>query len=216
MAVGIKSRCWQLSCWVTVAVLTFSPVLFVAGLAAAEGAEQASAAAGANPQVLIKTSKGPITVELFPDRAPITVENFLRYVDDRFYDDTIFHRVIAGMIIQGGGFTPELEQKPRRPPIEMESDNGLSNTRGAIAMARNRERDSAQSQYYINVADNPGFDRTVLRSGYTVFGRVVDGMRVVERIARVQTSRRGRFEDIPILPVYVDSIRRVEPLAAAP
>ena len=216
MALDMKSRCWRFRCWVAVAVLMFSPLPCVVGRGAATGAEQTSKAAGTNPHVLIRTSKGSITVELFPDRAPKTVENFLRYVDDEFYDDTIFHRVIEGMIVQGGGYTPELEKKPQRPPIEIESDNGLDNTRGTIAMARNQERDTAQSQYYINVADNPTFNRTVLRSGYTVFGRVVDGMKVVDRIARVQTSRRGAFEDIPILPVYVDSIRRVKPPAAAP
>ena len=123
----MKSWCRRFRCWVAVAVLTFSPLLCVVGRAAAEGAEQTSKAAGTHPHVLIKTSKGSITVELFPDRAPKTVENFLRYVDDQFYDDTIFHRVIEGMIVQGGGYTPELEKKPQRPPIEIESDNGLDN-----------------------------------------------------------------------------------------
>ena len=179
-------------------------------------AQKEAPSADENPHVAIKTSKGSITAELFPDRAPKTVENFLQYVDDGFYDDTIFHRVIDGVIVQGGGYTPELRQKPLRPPIEIESDNGLNNTRGSIAMARNLDKDSAQSQYYINVADNPDLDRTVLRSGYTVFGRVVEGIKVVDRIARVQTSRRGKFDDIPILPVYVESIRRVKSPAQSP
>ncbi len=212
----MTSRRWQLRYTVAAAALAFSSLPLEAQNEPARDAAQPSGAGSANPHVLIKTSKGSITVELFPDRAPKTVENFLRYVDNGFYDDTIFHRVIDGMIVQGGGYTPELEQKPLRPPIEIESDNGLGNTRGTVAMARNREQDSAQSQYYINVADNPNLDRTVLRSGYTVFGRVVAGMKVVDRVARVQTSRRGQFEDIPILPVYVDSIRRVRPSVDSP
>ena len=206
----MRPWCWRSRCWVATAVV-LSVTLSMAPRGVAGGEEQASVGVVANPHVLIKTSKGSITVELFPSRAPKTVGNFLQYVDDKFYDDTIFHRIIEGKIVQGGGFTPELAEKPQRPPIDIESDNGLHNTRGTIAMARGWHKDSAQAQFYVNVGDSPGFDRTVSRSGYTVFGRVVEGMKVADRIARVQTSRRGRFEDIPILPVFVDSIRRVQP-----
>jgi len=166
--------------------------------------------AGKRPVVEIKTSKGVIKVELFPEQAPQTVANFLKYVDDGFYDDTIFHRVINGFVIQGGGYTPELESKTTRAPVEIESDNGLKNVRGTIAMARDMGKDSATSQFYINVGDNAELDRTATQFGYTVFGRVIEGMQVVVRIARVQTSRRGMFDDIPILPVFIEAVRRVE------
>jgi len=172
-----------------------------------------SGRSGANPVVVIETSRGAITVELFPEQAPLTVANFLQYVDDGHYTDTIFHRVIAGMIIQGGGLTPEGEEKPTRKPIRLESDNGLLNVRGSIAMARSAEKDSAMAQFYINVGDNPEFDRGAQRFGYTVFGRVIEGMEVVDRISKVQTSRRANFDDIPILPVFIDKVRRA---AAAP
>jgi cyclophilin family peptidyl-prolyl cis-trans isomerase len=167
--------------------------------------------------VVIETSRGAITVELFPEQAPLTVANFLQYVDDGHYADTIFHRVIAGMIIQGGGLTPEGEEKPTRKPIRLESDNGLLNVRGSIAMARSAEKDSAMAQFYINVGDNPEFDRGAQRFGYTVFGRVTEGMAVVDRISKVQTSRRANFDDIPILPVFIDKVRRAAaPAQAAP
>ena len=165
-----------------------------------------------NPVVVIETSKGKISVELWPEDAPETVTNFLHYVDTGFYDDTIFHRVIEGMLIQGGGLTTELIRKIAGPPIKIESNNGRLNVRGTIAMARGEDPDSATSEFYINLSDNPDFDRTVKRVGYTVFGQVIDGMQTADRIGGVQTSRRGDVGDIPILPVYVETIRR----AAAP
>jgi cyclophilin family peptidyl-prolyl cis-trans isomerase len=174
-----------------------------------------SGSSGANPVVVIETSKGPITVELFPEKAPQSVANFLQYVDDGHYADTIFHRVIAGMIIQGGGLTPEGEEKPTRKPIRLESDNGLLNVRGTIAMARSAAKDSAMAQFYINVGDNPEFDRTGQHFGYTVFGRVIEGMAVVDRISKVQTSRRANFDDIPILPVFIDKVRRAAAASAS-
>jgi cyclophilin family peptidyl-prolyl cis-trans isomerase len=182
-----------------------------------EPAPVSGSSSGANPVVVIETSRGPITVELFPEQAPLTVENFLQYVDDGHYTDTIFHRVIAGMIIQGGGLTPEGEEKPTRKPIPLESDNGLLNVRGSIAMARGADKDSATAQFYINVGDNPAFDRGPQRFGYAVFGRVIEGMAVVDRISKVQTSRRGNYDDIPILPVFIDKARRAAaPAEAAP
>jgi cyclophilin family peptidyl-prolyl cis-trans isomerase len=159
---------------------------------------------------VIQTSKGDIRVELFAGQTPRTVANFLQYVESGFYSDTIFHRVIEDRLIQGGGYTPELEEKPTADPIPNEAGNGLSNVRGTLAMARGPDKDSARAQFYINVSDNTEFDRSSHSAGYTVFGRVVEGMEVVDRISRVQTSRRGPFEDIPILPVIIDSIRRSE------
>ncbi|MCS6997758.1 MAG: peptidylprolyl isomerase, partial [Casimicrobiaceae bacterium] len=143
------------------------------------------------PRVELRTSLGAITIELYPDKAPRTVENFLRYVKEGFYDGTIFHRVIPKFMIQGGGFTPDFVQKPTRPPIRNEADNGLKNATGTIAMARTSDPHSATAQFFINVADNRELDfryPTQEGWGYCVFGRVVKGMEVVERIARVKTG----------------------------
>ena len=162
------------------------------------------------PVVEIKTTKGAIKVELYSDLTPRTVENFFKYVDAKFYDDTIFHRVMRGFVIQGGGFTPELEKLPTLPPIKIESNKELPNVKGTIAMARMDDKDSASSQFFINVDDNSQLDRTARSFGYTVFGRVVEGMDVALRISNVQTSSRGPMNDVPILPVIVESVRRVE------
>jgi cyclophilin family peptidyl-prolyl cis-trans isomerase len=173
--------------------------------------EKAAAPETANPVVVLETSKGTIKVELFPDEAPKTVENFLHYVDSGFYADTVFHRVIRGFVVQGGGFTPELELKPTLPPVPIESRNGLANKRGSVAMARNLDRNSATSQFYINLSDNEQLDRSSHSFGYTVFGRVIEGMEVVDRIAGVQTSRRGEMDDVPIIPVFLDAVRLEKP-----
>jgi cyclophilin family peptidyl-prolyl cis-trans isomerase len=165
----------------------------------------------ANPVVVLETSKGAIRVELFPGEAPKTVENFLHYVDAGFYADTVFHRVIRAFVLQGGGFTPELELKPTLPPVPIESRNALVNKRGSVAMARNLDRNSATSQFYINLSDNQQLDRSAHSFGYTVFGQVIEGMEVVDRIAAVQTSRRGEMDDVPILPVFLESARRDKP-----
>ena len=166
----------------------------------------------ANPVVAVQTSKGTFTIELFREQAPRSVENFLRYVDEGFYDETIFHRVIDGVLIQGGGYTLDGDEKPGHPPIRLESSQRRKNLRGTVGMARNDATGSARAQFYVNLRDNPGFDRTGTRFGYAVFGRVIEGMNVVERISRVQTSRRGTLSDIPILPVYVKSVRRLAAL----
>lgn len=171
----------------------------------------ANETAAANPVVVIETSKGVIKVELYREEAPKTVENFLQYVDDGHYGDTIFHRVIAGLIIQGGGYTPELQEKPARKPIRLEASIGLQNVRGTIAMARTASRDSATAQFFINVGNNKEFDRSAESFGYAVFGRVMEGMEVVDLISKVQTSRRPPFDDIPILPVIIERVRRAEP-----
>jgi len=165
---------------------------------------------GANPVVIIETSLGTIRVELFADKAPETVKNFLQYVDDRFYDGLIFHRVIKDFMIQGGGFEPGMKPRKTRPPIKNESANGLSNRRGTIAMARTAEPDSATSQFYINVRDNTFLDRNQARDGigYCVFGQVIEGMEVVDKISLVKTTSRAGHRDVPEEDVLIKSIRR--------
>lgn len=171
-----------------------------------------SAVQAANPKVLMKTSQGDITIELFPDKAPITVRNFLSYVDDRFYDGTIFHRVIKGFMIQGGGLTADFKEKPSQPPIQNEATNGLKNERGTIAMARTPEIHSATCQFFINHVDNPFLnhrDNTTEGFGYAVFGRVVVGMEVVDRIASVRTGTIKGYADAPLETITILSVRRV-------
>ncbi|RMG33298.1 MAG: peptidyl-prolyl cis-trans isomerase [Gammaproteobacteria bacterium] len=160
-------------------------------------------------EVVIKTNKGDITVTLYPDKAPKTVANFLRYVDEGFYDGTIFHRVIPGFMIQGGGLTPDMQKKPTHDPIENEAKNGLKNVRGAIAMARTRAPHSATSQFFINHRDNPNLDYPSFDGwGYAVFGKVTKGMDVVDAIAAVKTTTRNGRKNVPVEPVIIESIRR--------
>lgn len=166
---------------------------------------------GGGPVVVIKTSKGDIKVQLDASRAPITVRNFLNYVDKKHYDGTIFHRVIADFMIQGGGFRPGMKElEDQFPPIRNESSNGLSNKRGTIAMARTGDPHSATDQFFINVADNSkGLDPGV-RPGYAVFGQVIGGMDVVDAIRRVRTTSVGDHDDVPVEDVVIESIRREE------
>ncbi len=159
------------------------------------------------PVVVLTTSKGVVRIELFPQHSPKTVENFMAYVDAKFYDDTVFHRVIENFVVQGGGFTPELELKPTFAEVKIETKNGLPNLRGTVAMARPWQKDSASSQFFINLKDNANLNRGARRFGYTVFGRVIEGMKFVERISAVQTSWRGPMEDVPILPVFLETVR---------
>ncbi len=159
------------------------------------------------PRVRLQTSMGDIVVELYPDKAPKTVANFLAYVKSGFYDGTIFHRVIDGFMIQGGGFTTGFEEKQTRAPIENEAGNGLQNTRGTIAMARTSDPHSATAQFFINVADNAFLNHTADTGrgwGYCVFGKVVEGMDTVDRIRKVPTGSRGSFEDVPQTPVLIN------------
>lgn len=161
------------------------------------------------PVVIIETSEGDIEVELWPDKAPITVRNFLQYVDEGFYKNTIFHRIIDGFMIQGGGMTVDMHSKPTHPPIKNEAANGLRNVTGTIAMARTSVVDSATSQFFINVADNDFLDHkndTPAGFGYAVFGKVIDGMDAVNRIKAVPTSRG----DVPVKPVIIKDIRRAQ------
>lgn len=161
-------------------------------------------------KVLIKTTAGDIVVELNAEKAPKTVENFLRYVDDHFYDGTIFHRVIDGFMIQGGGFTPDFVQKSTRSPIVLEANNGLKNDRGTIAMARTMVPNSATSQFFINVRDNASLNAKGSNDGYAVFGKVVDGMDVVDKIRAVQTGRKGPHSDVPVETIEIISASRVD------
>jgi len=166
---------------------------------------------GEKDMVTIKTSKGDIKVKLFADKSPITVKNFLQYVDDRFFDHTIFHRVIDGFMIQGGGFTKDMSQKPTRAPIKNEADNGLKNTKGTLAMARTPVVDSATAQFFINVTDNAFLDfqsRTSQGYGYCVFGEVVEGMEVVDAIKAVKTGDRNGMQNVPLEPVEILEIVR--------
>ncbi|HTU21326.1 MAG TPA: peptidylprolyl isomerase [Gemmataceae bacterium] len=158
--------------------------------------------------VVLETSLGSIKLELDADKAPVTVANFLTYVDEGFYDGTIFHRVIPTFMIQGGGFEPGLKQKQTKATIKNEAPNGLSNTRGTIAMARTSDLHSATAQFFINVGDNRGLDDR--RSPYCVFGEVVEGMDVVDKIKAVATGRRGPHDDVPTQDVVIVSARRAE------
>lgn len=172
-----------------------------------------------NPKVVISTNMGDITVELDAAKAPVTVTNFLAYVDEKFYDGTIFHRVIPRFMIQGGGFDASLRQKKTRSPIRNEAGNGLKNVRGTIAMARTMVIDSATAQFFINTVDN-GFldhrDESVQGFGYAVFGRVTAGMEVVDAISAVKTGRVGPMSDVPNQPIVITSIRRVTTAQTAP
>jgi cyclophilin family peptidyl-prolyl cis-trans isomerase len=174
----------------------------------------AEAPAPGNPVVAISTSLGEITLELFKDRAPVSANNFLIYAAEGFYEGTIFHRVKPGFMVQAGGFTPDLTEKPTHPPIQNEATNGLRNVRGTLAMARRMALRSATSQFYINVADNRMLDHTGYgpdEFGYAVFGRVLSGMDVVDRIAAVRTRTQGDMEDVPVEPVIIKSVRVVKP-----
>ncbi len=188
----------------------------IGALLAAMTLSMADDTAAASPQVLMKTSRGEVLIELYPDKAPKSVENFLQYVRDGFYAGTIFHRVIDGFMIQGGGFTEELYKgggrKETRGPIAIESKNGLKNDIGWLAMARTSVPDSATSQFFINVSNNaflnhPGSDG----HGYAVFGKVVKGMDVVNAIKGVKTRNVGPMGDVPVEPVVIESMTLVSP-----
>ena len=160
-----------------------------------------------------KTSKGTFTVQLFDKQAPITVENFLQYADDGFFVGTVFHRVIPGFMIQGGGLTADLKNKAgQRPPIENEAKNGLKNKRGTLSMARTNDINSATSQFFVNVADNEFLDNKPGNFGYAVFGRIDSGMEVIDAIAAVKTGNRGAHQDVPAEEVIIEAVTRVEPV----
>ncbi len=167
-----------------------------------------------NPMVKLITSAGDITLELYPDQAPVTVENFMQYVETGFYKDTVFHRVIRNFMIQGGGFGANLSRKQTRPPIRNEAANGLTNDRGTIAMARTGVPDSATSQFFINTVDNASLnfrDPSPGGIGYCVFGRVVEGMDVLDAIQSVPTGTRAGMRDVPVEDVMIKEAVRIAP-----
>ncbi len=171
----------------------------------------------AGPRVALHTNMGDIVIELYPDKAPRTVENFLTYAKEGFYNGTVFHRVIDDLLIQGGAYTVDLQKKPAHPPIPSEANNGLSNQRGTIVAARGRTRASATSEFFINLVDNPRFDYTSDADdttwGYTVFGKVVEGMNVVDKIRLVKTQPQGKFSsDVPATPVTIERVDVLPPV----
>ncbi len=184
-------------------------LVFAATVAVAFAAENTAH----NLQVFLDTSKGKIVIELFPQKAPVSVKNFLSYVDEGFYNKTIFHRVIPNFMIQGGGLTAAMKPKNTKPPIKNEADNGLQNQRGTIAMARTQNPHSATSQFFINTVNNDFLNhkrKDLQNWGYAVFGRVVDGMDVVDAISNVKTGVRGMYRDVPNQPVVIREVRRLK------
>ncbi|HEY0286301.1 MAG TPA: peptidylprolyl isomerase [Pseudomonas sp.] len=161
------------------------------------------------PHVVLDTSFGQIEIELEQDKAPVSTKNFLGYVDSNFYNGTIFHRVIPGFMVQGGGFTPQMMQKDTKDPIKNEANNGLHNVRGTLAMARTSDVNSATSQFFINTNDNAMLDNGVRDFGYAVFGKVVKGMDVVDNIVHAQTTTKSGMQNVPIDPILIKSAKRI-------
>lgn len=187
-----------------------SAATLAASLALAAGSGGAFAQAAA-PRVKLVTSAGNIVVELAPDKAPKTVANFLQYVKDKQYDGTIFHRVIDGFMIQGGGYTADMKEKPTRPPIPIESKNGLKNAKYTIAMARTSDPNSATAQFFINVKDNTNLDAPSFDGyGYTVFGKVVSGTEVVDKIRAARTGNKAGMQDVPLDAITIQSATIVQ------
>lgn len=179
--------------------MTLSVPLFLFAMAA-----QGDSPASSNSRVVFETSLGSITIELWADKAPVSAENFLTYTREGHFDGTIFHRVIPGFVIQGGGFSAEMRQKPTRAPIRNEADNGEANRRGTLSMARTSDPHSGTSQFFVNLVDNAGLDQPPGGGwGYAVFGEVVEGMDVVDAIARVPTGNQGMHQNVPREPVVV-------------
>ena len=159
--------------------------------------------------IRFETTLGDFTIELLEKEAPLSVANFLRYIDDEFFDGTIFHRIVPGFVIQGGGFTEDMTQKTTQPPVKNEADNGLKNKRGTLSMARTNDINSATSQFFVNLKDNDFLDHSRGNFGYAVFARVAAGMDVVDKIASVETGRRRGFDDVPVEAVTMKSVRIV-------
>ena len=156
-----------------------------------------------------ETNLGRFTVELYEKEAPVTVANFLKYIDEGFFDGTTFHRIVPGFVIQGGGFTADMSQKRTHETIKNEADNGIKNTRGTLSMARTNDINSATSQFFVNLKDNDFLDHSRGNFGYAVFARVTEGMDVVDKIAAVETGRRRGFDDVPVEAVIMKSVRRI-------
>ncbi len=181
-------------------------LLWAGGMVAMPAAQAESA-----PRVKVQTSQGDFVLELQPDKAPKTVDNFLRYVAEKHYDGTVFHRVIDGFMVQGGGFTANMTQKPTRSPVALEASSGLKNDRGTIAMARTGNPNSATSQFFINVANNDGLNAPQPDGyGYAVFGKVVTGMETIDKIRTVAVGNQGGFQNVPLTPVIINAINLVK------
>ena len=159
--------------------------------------------------IRFETTLGDFTIELLEKDAPLSVANFSRYIDEGFFDGTIFHRIVPGFVIQGGGFTDDMTQKRTQPPVKNEADNGLKNKRGTLSMARTNDINSATSQFFVNLKDNDFLDHSRGNFGYAVFARVTGGMDVIDKIAAVETGRRRGFDDVPVDPVIMKSVKRV-------
>ena len=198
-------------------LLAATVALLAQAASPAPAAEPAAKPAPAGPYVVMETSLGRIRIGLYKDKAPVTVDNFVQYVRGGHYDGTIFHRVIPNFMVQGGGFEPNMEERPTRPPIKNEARNGLRNLRGTIAMARTSDPHSASAQFFINVKDNAGLDFGISPDGwgYAVFGNVTEGMEVVDQIVAVRTTSKGPYTDVPATPILIKSAR-VECGAPAP
>lgn len=180
------------------------------GVVASAQAEEGSDENDSLPEVRVSTTEGAFTVRLRPDIAPLTVANFLEYVEEGFYDGTVFHRVIPGFMVQGGGFDRNLNKKTTGDPVPNESRQTAKNLRGTLAMARTQDPDSATAQFFVNLVDNPHLDATESRPGYSVFGTITDGISVVDAIAKVQTTRAKGMSDVPADPVIIESISLVD------
>ena len=159
--------------------------------------------------IRFETTLGDFTIELMEKEAPLSVANFLSYIDDGFFDGTIFHRIVPGFVIQGGGFTEDMTQKRTQPPVKNEADNGIKNQRGTLSMARTNDVNSATSQFFVNLKDNDFLDHSRGSFGYAVFARVTEGMDVVDKIAAVETGRRRGMDDVPVEAVIMKSVRRI-------
>jgi peptidyl-prolyl cis-trans isomerase A (cyclophilin A) len=160
--------------------------------------------------IRFETTLGDFTIEFFEKEAPESVANFVRYIEDGFFDGTIFHRIVPGFVIQGGGFTEDMTQKKTKPPVKNEADNGLKNKRGTLSMARTNDINSATSQFFVNLKDNDFLDHSRGNFGYAVFAKVTEGMDVVDKIAAVETGRKRGFDDVPVEAVTMKSVKRVK------
>jgi peptidyl-prolyl cis-trans isomerase A (cyclophilin A) len=173
-------------------------------------AEKAPEDMGATILVRVETNLGAFTLALYKDKAPITVDNFIKYTEKKFYDGTIFHRVIPKFMVQGGGFTQQMVKKETAPPIKNEADNGLKNLKYTIAMARTNDVNSATSQFFINAKDNPFLDHSDKNFGYAVFGKVIEGTDVIDKIEQVKTGTKDNYENVPLKPVLINSVRVIQ------
>lgn len=193
--------------------ILIAPCMVLAAFLLWSGFGDVAEAAGKNPKVRLSTNMGDIVLELYADKAPGTVANFLKYVDEGYYTDTVFHRVIDGFMIQGGGMIKDLSSKPGNPPIKNEADNGLKNLVLTVAMARTPDPHSASSQFFINLSDNEFLNHTAKDMngwGYAVFGKVVEGQDVVEKIGKVATGNRGAYSDVPQKSVVIEKAEEIK------